>query len=195
MEEAQGDISKLETDVSNINDALDSKADAETTNGRLSALEKQMKAFLIVLMRLKKQLGDGEGSVADLIAAAVAAEKEEREAAVTEAKNAAKAADDKAVAANNAAAEADRKAVVAQGEVDALEETVATKAAQADLTALEGRVATAEGEIDTLQSEMDAVEALAAANEEAHELNAGNIAINAADIQTLYNALQWHQVI
>ena len=46
----------------------------------------------------------------------------------------------------------------AQGEVDALEGVVATKAAASDVTALAGRVTTAEGEIDTLQSEMDTAE-------------------------------------
>ena len=54
----------------------------------------------------------------------------------------------------------------AQGEVDALEEVVATKAAQADLNTLAGRVTTAEGEIDTLQTEMDeAQEAILALDE------------------------------
>ena len=42
----------------------------------------------------------------------------------------------------------------AQGEVDALEEVVATKAAQSDLDALAGRVSTAEGEIDALQTSL-----------------------------------------
>ena len=43
----------------------------------------------------------------------------------------------------------------AQGEVDALEEVVATKAAASDVTALTGRVSTAEGKITTLEGEMD----------------------------------------
>lgn len=43
----------------------------------------------------------------------------------------------------------------AQGEVDALEEVVATKAAASDVTALTGRVTTAEGKISTLEGEMD----------------------------------------
>lgn len=47
----------------------------------------------------------------------------------------------------------------AQGEVDALEEVVATKAAQADLETLAGRVTTAEGKIGTLESEMDEAQA------------------------------------
>lgn len=49
-------------------------------------------------------------------------------------------------------------------DIEALETAVGTKASQADLTALTGRVTTAEGEIDTLQSEMDAVEAKAEQN-------------------------------
>lgn len=49
-------------------------------------------------------------------------------------------------------------------DIEALETAVGTKASQADLTALAGRVTTAEGEIDTLQSEIDAVEAKAEQN-------------------------------
>ena len=46
-----------------------------------------------------------------------------------------------------------------QGEVDALEGVVATKAAQADLETLEGRVDTAEGDIDALEGRMNTAEA------------------------------------
>lgn len=53
----------------------------------------------------------------------------------------------------------------AQGEVDALEEVVATKAAASDVTTLTGRVTTAEGKITTLEGEMDAVEGRATALE------------------------------
>lgn len=108
-----------------------------------------------------------EGSVKDMIDAAVAAEA------------ALRVSGDEAAEASAAGALA--AAQTAQGEVDALEgvvatltETVNTKAAQADLTALTTRVTTAEGEIDTLQGEMaqaktdiDAVEAKAAGNESA----------------------------
>ena len=69
--------------------------------------------------------------------------------------------------AKKAGTDAQAAADKAQGELDSLEEVVGTKAAQADLEAVAGRVTTAEGEIDTLQSEMDAVEAKAAANETA----------------------------
>ncbi len=64
--------------------------------------------------------------------------------------------------------------------VEDLTAVVNTKAAQADLETLAGRVTTAEGEIDTLQTEMDAVEALAAANKTATETNAAAIATKAA---------------
>ena len=67
----------------------------------------------------------------------------------------------------NAIAEAKKAGTDAQAEVDALEEVVATKAAQADLTAVSGRVTTAEGKVTTLETEMDAVEAKASANETA----------------------------
>ena len=53
----------------------------------------------------------------------------------------------------------------AEGEIDALQEDIAKKAAASDLTALTGRVTTAEGEIDALQEEMDAVEGRATALE------------------------------
>ena len=53
----------------------------------------------------------------------------------------------------------------AQGEVDALEEVVATKAAASDVTTLTGKVTTAEGKITTLEGEMDAVEGRATALE------------------------------
>jgi hypothetical protein len=108
-----------------------------------------------------------EGSVKDMIDAAVAAEA------------ALRVSGDQAAEASAAGALAAAQA--AQGEVDALEGVVATltetvngKAAQSDLTALTTRVTTAEGEIDTLQGEMtqaqadiDAVEAKAAGNETA----------------------------
>lgn len=61
--------------------------------------------------------------------------------------------------ANEAAIGAVRGRVdTAEGEIDALQEAIATKAAQADLETLAGRVTTAEGEIDTLQSDLDTAE-------------------------------------
>jgi chromosome segregation ATPase len=89
-------------------------------------------------------------------------------------------------------------------------------AAKADKTALEtlaGRVTTAEGDIDALEGRATAVEGRAtnlenelntaetglkarmSAAETAIGVNEAAIGVNAADIQALYNALQWHQVI
>ena len=53
---------------------------------------------------------------------------------------------------------AQNAADAAQGEVDALEEVVATKAAQADLESAVTRIGTAEGKITTLEGEMDSAE-------------------------------------
>jgi len=98
------------------------------------------------LKAVEAELGEGEGSVAEQIAAAVAAEAKLRGEGDA-------AAEASAAAALAAAQEADRKAGVAQGEVDALETVVAGKVAQGDHDALAGRVTTAEGEIDALQAD------------------------------------------
>lgn len=88
---------------------------------------------------------EGDDSVADQIAAAVAAEAELREEA--------DAALDGKIAQNKTDIQSAQNAAdLAQEEVDALEIVVDTKAAQADLDALAGRVTTAEGEIDALQA-------------------------------------------
>ena len=152
------------------------QADLEALEERVETAEGDIDKNAEDIAALQAKFGDGEGSVKDMIDDAVAAEAELRvagdEAAEASAAAALKAAQD----AQKTADEAKSAAGVAQGEVDALEEVVATKAAASDLTALEERVETAEGEIDTLQSEMDAVEALAAANKAAHEANAAAIA-------------------
>ena len=148
----------------------------DTAEGAIDALEEADAAQDEKIAALEAKFGEGEGSVEDLIADAVAAEAALRESGDATANAAAEAAQGAAEAAQAAAEAAQGAADAAQGEVDALEGVVAGKAAQADLTALAGRVTTAEGEIDTLQSEMDAVEALAAANKAAHEANAAAIA-------------------
>lgn len=101
-------------------------------------------AIIERLEAVETELGDGEGSVADQIADAVAAEKQRAEGA--------EATLDGKIAANAAAAKAaDDKAVAAQGEVDALELVVAEKAAQADLDAVEEDVAELQGKVTTLE--------------------------------------------
>lgn len=87
---------------------------------------------------VEAKLGSGEGSVAKQIEAAVKVETDARVAAdgVLDGKiTTAKAAADKA-----------------QGDVDALKDVVASKAAAADVTALTARVTAAEKDIDDLQA-------------------------------------------
>lgn len=158
-------------------DALEGRMD--TAEGAIDAVEGRMDTAEADIDALQAKFGEGEGSVADMIADAVAVETQAREQAIAGVQEDADKGIEDAAAALEAAQAADTKAQGAQDEVDALEQVVAGKAAQADLTALAGRVTTAEGEIDTLQSEMDAVEALAAANKAAHEANAAAIALKA----------------
>lgn len=150
--------------------------DVTALAGRMDTAEGAIEDNAEAIAALEAKFGEGEGSVADMIADAVAAEAELRVTGDA-------AAEASAAAALAAAQEADRKAGVAQGEVDTLEGVVSTlsgvvdtKAAAADLETLAGRVTTAEGKITTLEGQMTAVEALAAANKAAHEANAAAIA-------------------
>lgn len=160
--------------------------------GRMDTAENKISA-------LEGKFGEGEGSVADMIADAVATEAALREAGV----NAAKAD----------AAAADAKAQTAQNEVDALETVVAGKAAQTDLETLQGRVKTvedeintastglksrmtaAEGEIDALQADLNTAstgikDRLTAVETKATN-NATAIGTNTSNIATLMAALEW----
>lgn len=107
--------------------------DAEKTRatGVESGLDTRVKA-------VEAKLGDGEGSVAKQIEAAVKTETDARVAADS-------ALDGKITAAQGAADKA-------QGDVDALKDVVASKAAASDVTALTTRVTTAEKDIDDLQA-------------------------------------------
>ena len=145
------------------------QADLEALDGRVETAEGAIEDNAGAIAELQAKFGEGEGSVADMISDAVAAEAALRVAGDEAAEASAAAALAAAQAAQSAAEAADGKAVAAQGEVDALELVVDTKAAASDVTALAGRVTTAEGKITTLEGEMDAVEALAAANASAIE--------------------------
>lgn len=123
-------------------DAVEGRMD--TAEGAIDAVEGRMDTAEADIDALQALFGDGDGTVADMIADAVAAEAELRVAGD-------EAAEASAAAALAAAQAADKKAVDAQGEVDALELVVAEKAAASDVTALTGRVATAEGKITTLE--------------------------------------------
>lgn len=87
---------------------------------------------------VEAKLGDGEGSVSKQIEAAVKVE--------TDARIAADSALDGKITTAKAAADK------AQGDVDALKDVVATKAAASDVTALTTRVTAAEKDIDDLQA-------------------------------------------
>lgn len=87
---------------------------------------------------VEAKLGDGEGSVSKQIEAAIKVETDARVAADS-------ALDGKITTAKAAADKA-------QGDVDALKDVVATKAAASDVTALTTRVTAAEKDIDDLQA-------------------------------------------
>lgn len=107
--------------------------DAEKTRaeGVESGLDTRVKA-------IETKFGDGDGSVTDQIATAVKTETDARVAAES-------ALDGKITTAQSAADKA-------QGDVDALKDVVASKAAASDVTALTTRVTTAEKDIDDLQA-------------------------------------------
>lgn len=107
--------------------------DAEKTRatGVEGGLDTRVKA-------VEAKLGDGDGSVAKQIEAAVKVETDARVAADG-------ALDGKITTAQGAADKA-------QGDVDALKDVVASKAAASDVTALTTRVTTAEKDVDDLQA-------------------------------------------
>lgn len=92
------------------------------------------------LKLVEAELGEGEGSVAQQIATAVAAEAELRVAGD-------QAAEASAAGALAAAQEADRKAVAADGRVATLEDVVDTKATKEEHDVLAGRVSANESAI------------------------------------------------
>lgn len=162
MDTAEGNITTIQGNITTI-------------NGNITTLQGEDTAIKNRLDAVEAQLGDGDSSVSDLIAAA-------KQEAITAAGTAA----DEKDATNLATAKK-----YTDDEINKVEATMQTavdsKASQADLTALTTRVTTAEGEIDTLQTDVDAVEELAAANKAAHEANAAAIALKAsqADLNAL----------
>lgn len=117
------------TVVAYIKELVD--AEKVRATGAESALDTRVNA-------VEAKLGDGEGSVSKQIEAAVKVESDARIAADS-------ALDGKITTAKAAADKA-------QGDVDALKDVVATKAAASDVTALTTRVTTAENDIDDLQA-------------------------------------------
>lgn len=117
------------TVVAYIKELVD--AEKVRATGAESGLDTRVKA-------VEAKLGDGEGSVAKQIEAAVKIETDARVAADS-------ALDGKITTAQGAADKA-------QGDVDALKDVVASKAAASDVTALTTRVTAAEKDIDDLQA-------------------------------------------
>lgn len=135
-------ISALETKVGNIPEGatattivayIKELVDAEKTRatGVEGGLDTRVKA-------VEAKLGDGDGSVAKQIEAAVKVETDARVAADG-------ALGGKITTAQGAADKA-------QGDVDALKDVVASKAAASDVTALTTRVTTTEKDVDDLQA-------------------------------------------
>lgn len=117
------------TVVAYIKELVD--AEKVRATGAESGLDTRVKA-------VEAKLGDGDGSVAKQIEAAVKIETDARVAADS-------ALDGKITTAQGAADKA-------QGDVDALKNVVASKAAASDVTALTTRVTAAEKDIDDLQA-------------------------------------------
>lgn len=117
------------TIVAYIKELVD--AEKVRATGVESGLDTRVKA-------VEAKLGDGEGSVAKQIEAAVKVETDARIAADS-------ALDGKITTAQGAADKA-------QGDVNALKDVVASKAAASDVTALTGRVTAAEKDVDDLQA-------------------------------------------
>lgn len=190
IEGVAGRMTTAEGKITAVEGAVATKAEKTYVDEQIEALQGVDTGLGNRITALEGKFGGADGSVEDMIADAKA------EAIATAGTN----ADTKDEAVLTAAKKyADDEDAEIEATVTALTETVGTKAAQSDLTALAGRVTTAEGEIDTLQTEMDAVEALADAADKAAKANAQAIALKAAQadleavsgrVTTLEN---WHK--
>lgn len=150
--------------------------DAEKTRatGVEGGLDTRVKA-------VEAKLGDGDGSVAKQIEAAVKVETDARIAADS-------SLDGKITTAKSAADKA-------QGDVDALKDVVASKAAASDVTALTTRVTAAEKDIDDLQAAIAADGKVTAAIADAKKAGTDAQATadkNKTDIATLTTTVGGH---
>lgn len=133
---------ELTTRVSTAEDEIDTlQSEMDAVEGRMDTAEADIDA-------LQALFGDGEGSVSDQIADAVAAEKAERVAA----DEALQSAVDAKAAQSDLTALAGR-VTTAEGDIDQLQADVATKAAQTVVDGIGTRLTAAEGEIDALQAD------------------------------------------
>lgn len=177
-------------------DALEGRMD--TAEGDIDAVEGRMTTAEGDIEALKAKFeGEAEGSIADMIADAVAVETEAREQAIAGVQEDADQGIADAAAALAAAQAADAKAQGAQNEVDALEGVVAGKAAQTDLDALEERVEANEGAITSINNAISGeggINSKIAAVEQQANNNKIAIESNDTDIASLMAALTWQSV-
>lgn len=189
MDTVEGKVSTLEGKMTAVEGAVATKAEAQALTDAVATLESADAGLAQRIGALEAKHGDGEGTVESLIATA---KQEAINAAATDASN------KDAVVLSEAQKYADAEDAKIEGTIAELATTVGTKAAQADLEALAGRVTVEEGKVATLQTEMDAVEALAdaadkaaKANAEAIKLLASQEALNA--VSNRVTALEtWH---
>ena len=177
-------------------DALEGRMD--TAEGDIDAVEGRMTTAEGDIEALKAKFeGEEEGSIADMIADAIAVETQAREQAIAGVQEDADQGIADAAAALAAAQAADTKAQGAQNEVDALEGVVAGKAAQTDLDALEERVEANEGAITSINNAISGeggINSKIAAVEQQANNNKAAIESNDTDIASLMAALTWQSV-
>lgn len=177
-------------------DALEGRMD--TAEGDIDAVEGRMNTAEGKIEALEAYFdGEGDGSVADMIADAIAVETQVREQAIAGVQEDADQGIADAAAALAAAQAADTKAQGAQNEVDALEGVVAGKAAQTDLDALEERVEANEDAITSINSAISGeggINSKIAAVEQQANNNKAAIESNDTDIASLMAALSWQSV-
>ena len=171
IEVVEGKVSTLEGEMDAVEAAVATKAEAQALTDAVSALEQADAGLDERLQLVEAQLGDGENSVAELIAAA---KQEAIDAAATDAAN------KDVVVLSEAQRYADGLNSAMNEKVDALDAASKTHALASDLNALAGRVTTVEGKVGTLETEMDAVQALADAADKAAKANAQAIALKAS---------------
>lgn len=157
MDTAEGKVSTLEGEMDDAQEALALKAEQTYVDEKVKALQDEDTAIKGRLDAIDGKLGE-TGDVAQAIATA-------KSEAITEAVSQA-AAKDTALEASLKKYVDDGDAAV-QASVDALAETVGTKAAQSEVNTISGKVGTLETDMTQAKADIDAVEAKVTANETA----------------------------
>lgn len=138
-----------------------------TAEGEIDALQGDMTQAQTDIAALQEKFGDGENSVSDMIADAVAVETSARETAVagvqanvdTLAETVATKADASVVETiSGKVGTLETKVGTLETEMDEIQAASATHALKSEVEAVAGRVTTVEGKVGTLETEMDAIE-------------------------------------